>query len=53
MKLVHILYGIVIIAHRSKECYSLSVNISNGINKKPEEHVKQALMKIEKLEKEV
>ena len=53
MKLLHFLYGIVIIAQRSKEFYSLSVNISNGINKKLEENVKQALMKIEKLEKEV
>ena len=48
---LHFLHVIIIIAPVSKECYSLSRNINNNINKKLEEQVKQLSLKIQKLKK--
>ena len=53
MKFLDSLYVIVIIAQVLKECYSLPANISNDTNQTLEDYVKQAFMKIEKLEKEI
>ena len=53
MEILHFLHLIVIIAQARKECYSLPATISNDTNKKIEDYVKQAFIKIEKLEKEI
>ena len=49
---MNLLHVIVIITQVSKECYSLSGNINNNINKMLEKQVKQLSLKIQKLEKE-
>ena len=53
MKFLDSLYVIVITAEVLKEYYSLPANISNDANQTLEDYVKQAFMKIEKLEKEI
>ena len=52
MNFLYFLYVIAIIAQVSRECYSLSGNMNNKINKKLVEEVKQLSLKIQKLEKE-
>ena len=49
---MNLLHVIVIITQVFKECYSLSGNINNNINKMLEKQVKQLSLKIQKLEKE-
>ena len=49
---MNLLHVIVIITQVSKECYSLSGNINNNINKMLEKQLKQLSLKIQKLEKE-
>ena len=53
MEFLHFLHLVVIIAQIRKDCYSLPATISNDKNKTLEDYVKEALMKIENLEKEI
>ena len=52
MALLHSLFVILIIAQVYKECYSLSANISNDLNKKFEELGKQISLEIKKIQKQ-
>ena len=52
MALLHSLFVILIIAQVYKECYSLSANISNDLNKKIEELGKQISLEIKKIQKQ-
>ena len=53
MALLHSLFVILIIAQVYKECYSLSANISNDLNKKFEELGKQISLQIKKIQKPI
>ena len=52
MTLLHTLYVILIIAQVFNECYLLSANISNDLNKKFEVLGKQISLEIKKIQKQ-
>ena len=52
MAFLHFLYAILIIAEVSKECYSLSANIRNDLNKRFEKLEKQISLELKKMQKE-